>query len=125
MSVIENFRPTAKDLTNVMGAQKMVMCHNELLPLYSLAEVMGKTNHTTIHDGIVMVVEDSGKRTGLLVDKIVGQQQTVIKKLGDGIGKIQGISGGAIMPDGHVSLIVDVAETVKMSSKSSHQELEE
>ena len=53
---------------------------------------------------------------GKLVDQIVGQQQTVIKKLGEGLGKISGISGGAIMPDGKVSLIVDVAETVRMST---------
>ncbi|MDR3013621.1 MAG: chemotaxis protein CheA [Chitinispirillales bacterium] len=118
-SVVENFKPTADDLTDVMGAQKVVMCHNQLLPLYNLAEVMGKRSTTTIENGIVMVVEDAGRRTGLLVDKIIGQQQTVIKKLGDGVGKINGISGGAIMPDGRVSLIVDVAETVRMSTTSS------
>ena len=118
LSVVENFRPTAKDLTEVMGLQKMVMCHGELLPLYSIAEVMGKKNTVAIEDGIVMVVEDAGKRTGLLVDKIVGQQQTVIKKLGEGVGKIRGVSGGAIMPDGQVSLIIDVAETVKLSAES-------
>jgi len=120
-SVVENFKPTEADLTEVMGAQKMVMCHSQLLPLYSLAEIMGRKNTTTIHEGIVMVVEDSGKRTGLLVDKIVGQQQTVIKKLGEGVGKINGISGGAIMPDGQVSLIIDVAETVKLSRGVSVQ----
>jgi len=118
LSVVENFRPTAKDLTEVMGLQKMVMCHGELLPLYSIAEVMGKKNTVSIEDGIVMVVEDAGKRTGLLVDKIIGQQQTVIKKLGEGVGKIRGVSGGAIMPDGQVSLIIDVAETVKLSAES-------
>jgi len=118
LSVVENFRPTAKDLTEVMGLQKMVMCHGELLPLYSIAEVMGKKNTVEVENGIVMVVEDAGKRTGLLVDNIVGQQQTVIKKLGEGVGKIRGVSGGAIMPDGQVSLIIDVAETVKLSAES-------
>ncbi len=117
-SVVENFKPALSDLTDVMGTQKMVMCHGQLLPLYSLAEVMGKKNTVTVENGIVMVVEDAGKRTGLLVDKIIGQQQTVIKKLGEGVGKIDGVSGGAIMPDGKVSLIIDVAETVKLAMKS-------
>ena len=115
LSVVENFRPTEKDLTDVMGTQKMVMCHEELLPLYNLSEVMGKKDVISIEEGIVMVVEDAGKRTGLLVDSIIGQQQTVIKKLGEGVGKVTGVSGGAIMPDGHVSLIIDVAEVVKMT----------
>ncbi|GBU21537.1 signal transduction histidine kinase CheA [Fibrobacteres bacterium R8-0-B4] len=117
-SVVENFKPAKADLTDVMGTQKMVMCHGQLLPLYSLAEVMGKKNTISIDNGIVMVVEDAGKRTGLLVDRIIGQQQTVIKKLGEGVGKIDGVSGGAIMPDGKVSLIIDVAETVKLAMKS-------
>jgi len=118
-SVVENFKPTADDLTDVMGTQKMVMCHGQLLPLYSLGEVMGKKKNTvTIEEGIVMVVEDAGKRTGLLVDKIIGQQQTVIKTLGEGVGKINGVSGGAIMPDGQVSLIIDIAETVRLSAQS-------
>jgi len=117
LSVVENFKPTQKDLTEVLGTQKMVMCHGELLPLFSLADVMGKKNKLTIEEGIVMVVEESGKRTGLLVDSIVGQQQTVIKKLGEGIGKVTGVSGGAIMPDGQVSLIIDVAEVIKMSGE--------
>ncbi|MDR2592801.1 MAG: chemotaxis protein CheA [Chitinispirillales bacterium] len=117
-SVVENFKPAKTDLTDVMGTQKMVMCHGQLLPLYSLAEVMGKKNTISIDNGIVMVVEDAGKRTGLLVDKIIGQQQTVIKKLGEGVGKIDGVSGGAIMPDGKVSLIIDVAETVKLAMRS-------
>jgi len=102
----------------VMGTQKMVMCHGQLLPLYSLAEVMGKKNTISLEEGIVMVVEDAGKRTGLLVDRIIGQQQTVIKKLGDGVGKIDGVSGGAIMPDGKVSLIIDIAETIKLAMRS-------
>jgi len=117
-SVVENFKPSHKDLTDIMGTQKMVMCHGQLLPLYSLAEVMGKKNTVTVENGIVMVVEDAGKRTGLLVDRIIGQQQTVIKKLGEGVGKIDGVSGGAIMPDGKVSLIIDVAETVKLAMRS-------
>jgi len=117
-SVVENFKPAHKDLTDIMGTQKMVMCHGQLLPLYSLAEVMGKKNTVTVENGIVMVVEDAGKRTGLLVDRIIGQQQTVIKKLGEGVGKIDGVSGGAIMPDGKVSLIIDVAETVKLAMRS-------
>ena len=118
-SVVENFKPTTADLTDVMGTQKMVMCHGQLLPLYSLAEVMGKKQEAAlrVEDGIVMVVEDAGKRTGLLVDKIIGQQQTVIKNLGEGVGKVKGVSGGAIMPDGQVSLIIDIAETVKMSTQ--------
>jgi two-component system chemotaxis sensor kinase CheA len=62
-----------------------------------------------------MVVEDAGKRVGLLIDSIVGQQQTVIKTLGEGVGKIPGVSGGAIMTDGCISLILDIGGIVRLA----------
>jgi two-component system, chemotaxis family, sensor kinase CheA len=50
-----------------------------------------------------------------MVDELLGQQQVVIKSLGDGIGKVRGISGGAIMGDGKISLIVDVPGLLEMA----------
>ena len=62
-----------------------------------------------------MIVEDMlGKKIGLHLDDIVGQQQVVIKSLGEELGEIAGITGGAIMSDGSVSLILDVGGIVKM-----------
>ena len=62
-----------------------------------------------------MIVEDMlGKKIGLEIDEILGQQQVVIKNLGIGIGDIPGISGGAIMSDGNVSLILDIDGISKM-----------
>ena len=47
---------------------------------------------------------------------ILDQQQTVIKNLGEGIGRVPGVSGGAIMSDGRISLILDVAGLIKITS---------
>jgi two-component system chemotaxis sensor kinase CheA len=51
----------------------------------------------------------------LLVDELLGQQQAVAKALGRGIGKIQGISGGAILGDGRVGLILDTSEIISLA----------
>ena len=56
-----------------------------------------------------------GKRIGLFVDEIIGQQQVVIKSLGSGLGDIPGVAGGAIMSDGSVSLILDIGGIVKIA----------
>jgi len=48
----------------------------------------------------VVVVEDDGKHAGLMIDELLGQQQIVIKSLGEMMRDSPGISGGAIMPDG-------------------------
>jgi len=58
-------------------------------------------------DGLLVIVEEGGRKCALLVDDLIGQQQVVIKNL-SGMGKIKGVSGGAIMGDGRISLILDI-----------------
>ena len=67
-----------------------------------------KNSKTEPTEALLVLVENDGKKCCLLVDELLGQQQVVIKSLGDGLGKVKGISGGAIMGDGKVSLILDV-----------------
>ena len=55
-----------------------------------------------------MIVGDRTSARALLVDELLGQQQVVAKSLGDTLGKVPGVSGGAILGDGRVGLILDV-----------------
>ena len=64
----------------------------------------------------MVVVEDEGKQTGILVDEILGQQQIVIKSLARLCGGTTGLAGGAIMPDGNVGLILDVGGVVRLAN---------
>jgi len=56
--------------------------------------------------------------TGLLVDELLGQQSTVIKNLGASMKGLTGISGGSILSDGQVGLILDVAGIIKLATKN-------
>ena len=64
---------------------------------------------------IIVIVEDDGKKVGLLVDELLEQQQIVVKSLGKGIDRTEGIGGCTIMSDGKVGLIIDIAEIVKLT----------
>ena len=64
----------------------------------------------------MVIVQDNHRRCCLLVDELLGQQQVVIKSLGDDIGKVPGVSGGAILGDGAVSLILDVPGLIDVAS---------
>jgi len=44
----------------------------------------------------------------LAVDEVVGKQEVVIKSLGDWLGKVRGVAGGAILGDGTVGIILDL-----------------
>ena len=61
------------------------------------------------------MVGDGTRRCALLVDELLGQQQVVAKTLGDGLGRIPGVSGGAILGDGRVGLILDPSEIVALA----------
>ena len=54
---------------------------------------------------------------GLLVDHVVGQQQTVIKTLGVLPQRTEGVSGATILGDGSVALILDVPKLVRISEE--------
>ena len=63
----------------------------------------------------MVVVEDAGRRAGLVADEVLGQQQIVIKSLGLDLEGVPGISGGVILPDGQVGLILDVPALLNSS----------
>jgi two-component system chemotaxis sensor kinase CheA len=60
-------------------------------------------------------VETVDGKIGFVVDKVIGQHQTVIKNLGKIYRNVTGISGATILGDGTIALIVDVPKIVKSS----------
>ena len=67
---------------------------------------------------ILFVVVGSGEnRVGLIVDRLRGQQEIVIKNLGRLLGKISGVAGGCVLGDGQVALVADVGEIIDASAK--------
>jgi len=93
-----------------------VMLRGELLPmfrLHRLFDVKGAIEDPT--RGLLVVVGDGSRRCALLIDELLGQQQVVAKSLGRGLGKVHGISGGAILGDGRVGLILDTMEIVSLA----------
>ena len=61
------------------------------------------------------MVENQARMTCLLIDELLGQEEVVIKSLGGWLKKVRGIAGGAIMGDGRVSLILDIAGLFNMA----------
>lgn len=115
-SIEKSLRPTAEQLSSVQGRGEMCMVRGQLLPLFRLHRLFGVTPLSEDPtQGLVVIVQDNQRRCGLLVDRLLGQQQVVIKSLGDLVGKVQGVSGGAILGDGNVSMILDVPGLIDLS----------
>jgi two-component system chemotaxis sensor kinase CheA len=67
----------------------------------------------------VVVAGINGVRIGFMVDKVIGQHQTVLKTLGKAYKNVEGVSGATILGDGSVALILDIS---KLADKESYEE---
>ncbi len=102
-------RPTPDQISTIRGRAEMVMVQNQLIPMVRLYRLFGVAPDSEVPwESSLVVVGEDGLRGCLMVDEVLGQHQVVIKSLGQGIGHIPGIAGGAIMGDGRISLIIDV-----------------
>jgi two-component system chemotaxis sensor kinase CheA len=85
--------------------------------LHSLFAIAGPT--VPPWEALVVVVENEGEKRSILVDELLGKQEVVIKSLGGGVHSARGISGGAIMGDGRVGLILDVPGIFELTGRAA------
>ena len=117
LTIEQSFRPDPKDVHLVQDLDEIVLVRGQALPIVRLSTVFGiRDGETALQDGILVVVESGGERCALFVDRILGQQQVVIKSLGLAGRRIANVSGGAILGDGRVALILDVTGFLRSTS---------
>ncbi len=108
ISIHMSFRPEQSVISTITGRGEMVMLQGSLVPivrLHRLFMLEGAIEKPT--DALLVVIDDGDRRLALQVDELLGQQQVVAKSLGEGVGKVMGVSGGAILGDGRVGMILD------------------
>jgi two-component system chemotaxis sensor kinase CheA len=113
--IIETLQPAAADIKSVTGQGQVVNVRGEYVPLIALHKMFNlepQFNDPT--QGVLVIIEDKGKKSALFVDALVGQQQVVIKSLETNYRKVNGVSGATIMGDGRVALILDVPALIKL-----------
>lgn len=112
-SVLETLLVNRNDIKTV-GDLPMVQLRGNTLPLISLQEKFGlPTPETDSSEVYVVVVGFGDKALGLIVDELRGQQEVVIKSLGDFLNNLPGIAGATILGDGKVTLILDVGSLIQ------------
>jgi two-component system, chemotaxis family, sensor kinase CheA len=117
LAIRESFQPETTTLNTVVGRGEMISIRGELLPLFRLSRLFNSRGAIEqAEKGIAVVVEDGVSRAALLVDRLLGQQQTVVKSLGDTFGQMDGISGASILSDGRVGLILDIGGVIKIAT---------
>jgi two-component system, chemotaxis family, sensor kinase CheA len=87
----------------------MALVRGRLLPVLRLYQRFGIAPRTEDpSQALLIVAESEGQPFCLMVDDLNGKQEVVIKSLGEGLGEVAGVAGGAILGDGRVGLILDM-----------------
>jgi two-component system chemotaxis sensor kinase CheA len=118
-SVTETLRIESEHIHRVNHREAIVL-REQILPLVSLRQVFGVDSDCDQADTrLVVTVQAGSRQLGLTVDGLVGEQEIVIKPLGQLVGDIAGVSGAAILGDGNVALIVDVAALIAQAIRDN------
>jgi two-component system, chemotaxis family, sensor kinase CheA len=119
VAMTESLRPRQEAYLTVQGRGELIKVRNKLMPLIRLHEIFGiQPRYLNPWDALVMVIGENGGCYCLLADEIIGRQEVVIKSLGESMRHVVGVSGGAILGDGKVALIVDVNGVVSLHEGS-------
>ncbi len=119
-----SFRPTAESLYTVTGRGEMVLLRESAIPIVRLHRLFGIAGAAERADeALLMLVGDGERQCAVLVDELLGQYQVVAKSLGRGLGTVPGVSGGAILGDGRVGLILDVAQIIQLGRTAGNDEV--
>jgi len=106
-SVLETLRVDQRQF-HIIGGQEVLKLRDMVLPLMRLQKIFNVQQRYEQDDFCyVVVVGAADKRMGLVVTRLVGQQEVAIKSLGSYLANIPGIAGSTILGDGRVTLIVD------------------
>jgi two-component system chemotaxis sensor kinase CheA len=128
LAIIDGFRVEVDDATLVMPLDMMYECvdmpagamqqharqinvRGEWLPFVSLREMFGLAPAEG-HE-FVVIVHSGNNRAGIVVDKLLGEVQAVIKPMGEIFKSLRGFSGSTILGNGRPALVLDIPQLIQ------------
>lgn len=116
-SVIETVRVPLDDIYTIEG-KNVLRLRNEVISLVRLADVFNvKQVFESDPQAYVVIIGVAESKLGVIIDTLVGQEEIVIKSMGEYLQNIPGIAGATIRGDGGVTLIVDVSSMMNLAKQ--------
>jgi two-component system chemotaxis sensor kinase CheA len=118
VTIIESLQLKAGMSNKLVNHGEVFSFRGDYLPIIRLHDIFGvEPRSRDLGAGLIMVVEGDGRRAGLFIDDLLGQQQVVIKSMETNYRRIDGIGGATILGEGAVALILDVAGLIRLASE--------
>jgi two-component system chemotaxis sensor kinase CheA len=114
LSILESVQIDPARVGRMEGAHRVYRLRDDLVPIVSLADILGVSGAQR-SSGLLVVVESDGERIGLLVDELLAQQQVVVKSLERNYEHVEGLAGATILGDGSIALILDIAGIARLA----------
>jgi len=105
--VVETLHLGRSEIKKIRHAEVIVV-RGQVYPLKRLEDTFNLAPGETGDKIYVVIVGSGDRKIGVVVDRLLGEQEIVIKSLGTYLGQVEGLAGAAILGDGKVSLIIDV-----------------
>lgn len=114
-NILETMQTKTSEINQVKNGEDVINVRGEFIPIVYLKDIFDvATEKNSQEDILIVLVETGRQKFGVVVDDLIGQQQVVIKNLEENSDPVEGVSGATILGDGNVSLILDVAQILKM-----------
>ncbi|MFZ5647473.1 MAG: chemotaxis protein CheW [Bacillota bacterium] len=115
-NVMETLAIKKSDIKMIRHSEVIVV-RGRVLPLVRLAHLFQMDDGESSDKLYVVVLGSGDRRIGVVVEKLIGEQEIVIKSLGSYLGQMTGLSGATILGDGRVALIIDAKGIIKDTGK--------
>jgi CheY-like chemotaxis protein len=97
-----------------------MLLRDQILPLFNFSELLGlASEEQPAGQHQIIVINDGVNRGGLLVDKLMGREEIVVKNLGNHLRRVRYFSGCTILGDGYVTLILDPAHVLQSETMAN------
>ncbi len=120
-SVVETLSLDSVKVQKV-GKRSVMLLRGQTVPLMKVVEVF-KVRESFVKESAedyVVVVGSGDQKVGLVVDRLLGEQEVVIKSISKYCGELRGLSGATILGNGKVALIVDVNSLLEVTRGVDH-----
>lgn len=115
-TVIENIRVTVDEIKTIDG-KEVIHIRGRVYPVIRLGSLVSESgNKDSAQWKYIVILGIGEKQLGILVDRLHGQEEIVLKSMGEYLRGTEGISGACINGDGNVILVLDVAGLVESSN---------
>jgi two-component system chemotaxis sensor kinase CheA len=119
-AVAEIVSVSESQLSSVQG-RRMATLRGRVVPLLRLGDLLAFHGAAASQaaETTLVIVGNEGEEVGLAVDRVIGEEDVVIKSIAENFENVRGIAGASILGDGRISLILDIAGLVDLASRKA------